>query len=72
MTATTVLTPARRARAHGIDLLVMRMSMAALRWARRRADRAVPGRDEVLRLRAQHSDIARREHESALRAARVI
>lgn len=79
MTATSVFVPARRARAHGVDLLVMRVSMAALLWARRRADRAeradcadrAAGRDELVRLRALQLETERREHASALRAARV-
>lgn len=61
----------RRAHAHGIDLLVMRLSMAALLWARRRADRADLGRDDLVRLRQQSAAIEQREHESALLAARV-
>lgn len=61
----------RRAQAHGIDRLVMRLSMAALLWARRRADRADLGRDDLVRLRQQSEAAERREHESALLAARV-
>jgi hypothetical protein len=63
--------PRRRPRATGLDRLVMRVSLAALLWARRRADRkAVTFEEHTLRL-AQATDLARREHEFALRAARV-
>ena len=49
----------------------MRASMATLLWARRRADRAALSHEAHERLRAQHVDVVRREHEAALRAARV-
>lgn len=45
--------------------------MAALLWARRRADRATLTHETHERLRAQHTQVVRREHEAALRAARV-
>ncbi len=71
MTATLGYSASRRPRAHGIDRLVMRASMAALLWARRRADRAALTHETHERLRAQHVEVVRREHEAALRAARV-
>jgi len=62
---------ATRHRARGIDLLVMRVSLAMLLWARRRADRADLPREEHERRLAIQADIARRQHASALLAARV-
>ena len=62
---------ATRHRARGIDLLVMRVSLAMLLWARRRADRATVTREEQERLFAVQADIARRQHAHALLAARV-
>lgn len=56
------------ARARGVDLLVMRLSVAALRWARRRADRTVPAREHVLAMREAHEATRRREHAFATRA----
>ena len=63
--------PRSRARATGFDRLVMRVSLAALLWARRRTERrSMTVGEHALRL-AQAQDLARREHEFALRAARV-
>ena len=62
---------ATRHRARGIDLLVMRMSLAMLLWARRRADRADLPREEHERRLAVQADVVRRQHADALRAARV-
>ena len=59
------------ARARGIDLVVMRVSLAALRWARRRADRAVATRDAIAVTRATAEATARREHAYAVRAHRL-
>lgn len=59
------------ARARGIDLIVMRMSLAALRWARRRADRAAAARDTIAAVRATAEATARREHDYAVRAHRL-
>ncbi len=61
-----------RSRARGIDLLVMRLSLAMLHWARRRADRDVLPREEQARRHQVRADIAHREHLAALRAARVL
>lgn len=60
-----------RARAHGIDLVVMRMSLAGLRWARRRADRATASRDALAASRATSEATALREHEYATRIHRL-
>jgi hypothetical protein len=62
---------ATRSRPRGIDLLVMRVSLAMLHWARRRADRASVTREEHKRRLAVQADIARRQHADALLAARV-
>lgn len=56
------------ARARGLDLLVMRASVATLRWARRRADRATPARERAIALRDVHEATRRREHAFATRA----
>jgi len=63
------------ARAHGLDRIVMKLSLTMLRWAEARSERATAhplDRDDLARARAQLEAIERREHESALRAARVI
>ncbi len=78
MTATTATTPAfgrevtRRARPHGIDLAVMRVSLAMLLWARKRSQRTTFTHDEHARLRYEAGESARREHQAALMLARVI
>jgi hypothetical protein len=77
MTATTafdraVNAPARRrARPHGVDRLVMRLSLAMLIWARKRADRDALSHDERALRVSQARALQTREHESALRVARV-
>jgi hypothetical protein len=49
----------------------MRISIAMLRWARRRADRsALTHEQHAQRLRV-HAELAARAHADALRAARV-
>jgi hypothetical protein len=61
----------RRARPHGVERLIMRLSLAMLIWARERAERdAVSHGERVLRIN-QARATERREHESALRVARV-
>ena len=55
-------------RARGVDLLVMRLSVAALRWARRRADRAIPVREHIIAVRDTHEATRVREHSFATRA----
>lgn len=77
MTATPVFASgtcaatSRRARARGVDRLVMRVSMSVLLWARRRADRAALPREHALRMRELAISMEQREHEASLRAARV-
>lgn len=67
MTATTA-----RAQVHGLDRFVMKLSLAMLLWARKRADRATLSRDQHARLIAQSIETQRREREFALRGSRVI
>lgn len=62
---------ARRSRPHGIDLLVMRMSLAMLLWARRRANRTVMTREENLRRREVAVATEVREHAAATRLERA-
>ena len=71
MTATTV-SLRRRARPHGLDLAVMRLSLAMLLWARRHADRTTYSHDEQARRLQLEGELARREHLTALMAARVL
>lgn len=59
--------PTTRARAHGIDLLVMRLSIAALRWARRRADRSLSTREGFALTHHRDEATRRREHGYAVR-----
>lgn len=74
MTATpfTSLSTSTHTRAHGFDLLVMRLSIAALGWAERRADRATLSHEENSRRFRLQADLAERAHHHALRAARVL
>lgn len=62
---------ARRSRPRGIDLLVMRMSLAMLLWARRRANRTAMSREEHLRRREVAAATAAREHAAASRIERA-
>ena len=74
MTATAVLAPrttTRRARPHGLDRVVMRLSLTALLWARRHADRVALTPEQHARAVDAAAAVQRREHESALLAARV-
>lgn len=57
--------------ATGLDLLLMRVSLAVLLWARRRADRRAMSRELLQRVVATDRARALREHEAALLAARV-
>jgi len=50
------------ARAHVIDLLVMRVSLAALTWAQRRADRARLTREEQQRRYRVARELEQRDH----------
>ena len=61
----------RRARPHGLDRAVMRLSLAMLLWARKRSDRAAITPEQHRAQRDVAEGIARRQHESALLAARV-
>lgn len=61
----------RRTRARGLERAVMRVGLAMLLWARRRADRQILSRDENTRRLAIQQGLADREHSAALRAARV-
>lgn len=61
----------RRARPHGLDRLVMRLSLAMLLWARRRADRAQPSYEEHSIRRATALALERERHVAATRIARV-
>jgi hypothetical protein len=77
MTATTVfqhgyaVPTTRRPRPHGIDRVVMRLSLAMLRWARARADRATLSHEEHALRRANDLVLERERREAALRIARV-
>lgn len=74
MTATAAYTSRstiRRARPHGLDRLVMRLSLTALLWARRHADRVALSPEQHARAMDAAAEFQRREHESALLAARV-
>lgn len=61
----------RRARPRGFDRAVMLVSVAMLRWARRRADRMTISSQEHARLLAIATATQRREHHAALIAARA-
>lgn len=62
---------ARRSRPRGIDLLVMRVSLAMLLWARRRANRTAMSREENLRRREVAAATTAREHAAASRLERA-
>lgn len=62
---------ARRAQPHGVDRLVMRLSLAMLLWARHRADRGVVSRDEQLIRRANALAVEHDRRDAAARIARV-
>lgn len=70
MTASNALSPALRGRARGFDLLAMRVSLAVLLWARRRADRHAISRDDHARRMRLQRETERREHGYALRIPR--
>jgi hypothetical protein len=77
MTATTAFdrmidSPvAHRARPHGLDRAVMLVSVSMLKWARRRTERAIVSPERHARLVSEAEALMRREHDSALRVARV-
>lgn len=62
---------ARRARPHGFDRAVMRVSLMMLLWARRHADRTVVSHEEHTRMHRELQGLQRREHDAALLVARV-
>ncbi len=67
MVPTVVIT----SRPHGLDRLVMRLSLAALLWAQRHADRTTLTSEQHAHLVAQERALAVREHAMALLAARI-
>jgi hypothetical protein len=66
MTATTA-----RPRPHGLDRAVMRLSLAMMIWARKRTDRFAISHDERAQRVSQALAARAREHDAALRVARV-
>jgi hypothetical protein len=66
MTATTA-----RPRPHGLDRAVMRLSLAMMIWARKRAERSAMTHSQRGRQVSQARAIEAREHDAALRFARV-
>ena len=62
----------RRTRPHGIDLAVIRISLAMLLWARKRSQRTMLTHDEYARVVCEAGENARRQHRAALMLARVI
>lgn len=69
MTTATV-SLSSRPRAHGFDRALMRLSLALMVWARRRAGTGLTASAHA-RLREQAEATTRREHAWDLRAARV-
>ena len=61
----------RRARPRGIDLLVMRLSLTTLRWARRRADRRTLTREQHTLRVEQMKALAQRERDMMLFVSRT-
>ena len=61
----------RRVRPSGFDRAVMRLSLAMLLWARRRAERTVVSPEEHALQRRARADLARREHTAAMLIVRV-
>jgi hypothetical protein len=70
MIATTAYIRPGARRAHGFDYLAMRVSLAVLLWARRRADRHAVSRDELSRRFRIQRETERREHAFASRLPR--
>lgn len=68
---TAPLVASRRVRPAGFERAVMRLSLAVLLWARRRADRSAISPEEHALLRLAQSDLRRDEHAAALLIARV-
>ncbi len=61
----------RRSRPHSIEVLVMRLSLAMLLWAQRRAERTQLTPEQHSQLVAQERARSIRDHADALRAARI-
>lgn len=62
---------ARRPRPSGFDRSVMRISLAMLLWARRRADRTAVSREEQIRRYDVQQATLHREHAVATLVARI-
>ena len=69
--AQATYSPARRVRPHGIDRAIMLLSLMALRWARRHAERTAISYEEHTRMHRETQGVYRREHDAALLFARV-
>ena len=63
--------PVRRVRPHGIDRAIMLLSLMALRWARRHAERTAVSYEEHTRIHREMQGVYRREHDAAMLVARV-
>lgn len=61
----------RHARPHGIDRLVMKLSLTTLLWARRRADRHILTREQHAMRLEQVNALAERERSVHLMVSRV-
>ena len=68
---TSVLAPRRRAKPRGFERFVMRVSVAMLLWARRRADRATPTREEFMLRRANEIALEQERRRAEARIARL-
>jgi hypothetical protein len=68
---TASIQAARRARPHGIDRIVMRLSLAMLLWVRHRADRGTVSHEEHAMRHANEVALERDRHAAALRISRV-
>lgn len=62
---------ARRVRPHGLDRVIMRVSLMMLLWARRHADRTAVSHEEHTRMYRELQRFERRERDAALLIARV-
>jgi hypothetical protein len=61
----------RRVRPHGLDRLIMRASLGALLWARRRAESSVVSHEQQYLRRANQLAVQREQREAARRLVRV-
>ncbi|WP_354570090.1 hypothetical protein [Glaciihabitans sp. UYNi722] len=62
----------RRARPHGLNRVVMRLSIVMLKWARRRAERSALTYEESARLLRMQQQRQAHENETALMAMRLL